>query len=59
MKATNTTKPRTSLPGSINRYQTADGSIDLDKVVDGLHELGLNTTPIVDFLNSLDKEEQL
>ncbi|SDF05004.1 hypothetical protein SAMN04488542_10568 [Fontibacillus panacisegetis] len=46
------------LPGSASRYYTEDGTaIDAEKLLEGIRELGADTTEIEAYLNSLDTGE--
>lgn len=43
------------LPGPASRYYTEDGSaIYVEKLLEGIRELGADTTELEEFLNSLD-----
>ncbi|WP_339820511.1 hypothetical protein MKZ15_05675 [Paenibacillus sp. FSL R7-0216] len=57
MKTTNilSSGRKTTLPGPASRYYTEDGSaIKVEALLEGMRELGADTTEIEEFLNSLD-----
>lgn len=57
MKTTNDlcSDRKTTLPGPASRYYTEDGSaIKAEALLEGMRELGADTTEIEEFLNSLD-----
>lgn len=52
------TNSRIFLPGPRSRYYNASGSaIEVEKLLEGLRELGADTTELEAYINSLNQED--